>query len=201
MAFRARPAAEPEETSALKPEAWAELAGRENGIMETRRSKVRSVAFPHGTWHIVLDTHSDGESSTTRMHVRFRSSSPMRLRIQRHNGFTRLATRFGLADVKVPNPEVDRAFLIRTDNESVAQSLSLDRRFANALRDLPRGYLQVVPVRKGLRFVPGAGELRWLTSGMRKDLDTLLPALLLMRASVDGLTRLGVMREPLRPRA
>lgn len=169
--------------------------------METRRTKVRSVAFPHGLWHIVLDTQSDGESSTTRMHVRFRTGSPMRLRIQRHNGFTRLATRFGLADLNVPNPEVDRLFLIRTDHESVAQSLSLDRRFANALRDLPRGYLQVVPVRKGLRLVPGTGELRWLTSGVRKDLDTLSRALLLMRASVDGLTRLGVMREPLRPRA
>ena len=144
MAFPARPTAEPDdasqETSALKPQAWAELAGLENGVMETRRMKVRSVAFPHGLWHIVLDTQSDGESSTTRMHVRFRTGTPMRLRIQRHNGFTRLATRFGLADLNVPNPEVDRLFraaerrlrLAQTTPKPASRTASAPRRWCAA---------------------------------------------------------------------
>lgn len=174
-----------------------ELAAVEGGSIDARKRKVRSVSFPHGEWQIVLDTVSDGESERTRMRVRFRVGNPLRLSIRRHNVFTRLATRLGLDDVVVPDPAIDRAFLVRADNSSVACSLVLDRPFASALLALRRGQLRIDPVRKGLRRVPDAGELRWVAAGSIKDADVLAGALRLMRAAITGLTRLGVMREPL----
>lgn len=174
-----------------------ELAKREGGEVEARGRKVKTVRFPHGRWIITLDTQSDGESTSTRMRVRFVERSPLRMSIRRHDAFTRIATLFGMRCVSVPDPDIDGAFLVRTDNASVVRSLVLDRAFSRPLQAVRKGRLEVVPIRKGLRRLPGVAELRWMATGTIKDVDVLSHALALLRASIDGLSRLGVARAPL----
>lgn len=180
-----------------RPEAWVELAARAGGEVEARGRKVKAVRFPHGRWTITLDTQSDGESTTTRMFARFAERAPLRMSIRRHDAFTRIASAFGMRYVSVPNPDIDGAFLVRTDNASVVRSLVLDRNFSRPLQAVRKGRIEVVPIRKGLRRLPGVAELRWTATGTIKDIDVLGHALALVRASIDGLTRLGIARAPL----
>ncbi len=187
----------PEPLPRGRPEAWADLAESEGGEVKQRGRKISKVYLPHGAWTLVLETFSEGEGGmSTRLRVRMRTRAPFRLRIFQDNAFYRLAKRFGMKDVSVPNPAIDRAFVIQTDSESVVRSLLLERRLAGALLALPKSRIDVVPVKRGLRKLRNVAELRWAMSGVLKDRERLDLALQLARALLDGLIRLGVAVEP-----
>jgi hypothetical protein len=131
----------------------------------------------------------------TRMRTRFRTRQPMTLSIFRTNPFYRVLRAFGMQDISVPDPALDRAYIVRTNHLSATQSLLMDRTLTRALRALRKGRLEVVRERRRLRFTDGS-ELRWVVGKLEKDED-LENALALMRATIDGLFRLGMARVPM----
>lgn len=179
-----------------RPYAWHELAERHGGIVDLKGRKIRRVRFAHGRWTIDLGRWTQGESSMTRLHTRFRTRQPMYLTVLRDNAFYRLLKRMGMQDVAVPNPDIDRAYIVRTDRPSVIQSLLLDRVMTRSLLGLRKGRLEVVRVRRGLRRTD-VSELRWLSPGILTDEDLLEHALALVRATIDALYRLGMAAEPI----
>ena len=185
---------------AHKPQAWAVLAGAHHGAVQVGRwGRIKSVRVPHGDWEINLDSYvvSTGKTSSsfTRLRVPIRTRTDFRMRIYRENVFTRMAKWFGMSDVPVPDPEIDRQFIVQTSVPSFVNTLVLDRAFARALLTLPTGRLEVAPVRKRGRRVPETVELRWITHGILNDTEKLENALTLVRATLDGLIRAGVARE------
>lgn len=190
-------------SATLKPPAWAELAAAHDGALAVgRRGRIKSVRVPHRDWAITLDTYtvSTGQSSTryTRFRVRMGMRQEFRMRIYRENVFTRVAKWFGMQDIAVPHPEVDRAFIVQTDGPSYVNTLVLDAAFSDALLALRRGRLEVARVRRRGRRVPGIADLIWIRSGTLKDRHTLEGALKLMRATLDGLIRSGLAQEMVR---
>jgi hypothetical protein len=186
--------------AALKPQAWATLAAAHDGAVELGRwGRIKTVRVPHGDWAITLDSYvvSTGKTTSTftRLRVPIRTRTDFRMRIFRENVFARMAKWFGMSDVSVPDPEIDRKFIVQTSVASFVNTLVLDRKFASALLALPSGRLEVAPVRRRGRRVPETVELRWITGGLLNDTDKLENALKLVRATLDGLVRAGVARE------
>lgn len=132
----------------------------------------------------------------TRMRTRFHTRQPMTLSVFRTNPFYSVLRAFGMQDVSVPNPALDRAYIVRTDHLSATQSLLMDRTLTRALLALRKGRLEVVRERRRLRLTDGS-ELRWVTSGKLEADEDLENVLALVRSTIDGLLRLGIARVPM----
>jgi hypothetical protein len=186
--------------AAHKPQAWSALAAAHNGAVEVGSwGRIKSVRVPHGDWQITLDYYvvSTGKTTSTftRLRVPIRTRTDFRMRIYRENVFSRIAKWFGMSDVSVPDPEIDRKFIVQTNVASFVNTLVLDRTFASTLLALPSGRLEVAPTRRRGRRVPDTVELRWITGGLLNDTTRLENALALMRTTLDALIKNGVARE------
>jgi hypothetical protein len=173
-------------------------------VVDDRRGKAKQVRFAHGPFAILLDTHtvSTGKSSTTytRARCQARSKLPFRFALFRENAFTRIGKMLGMQDLHAGVPDIDRRFIVKSDNESMVRSLLIDPAVHRPLVALDTGRFELAKQRGrfGQRTEPLA-ELRFQVAVVLKDAAKLALVIDLMRGALDQLARNGVIAAPPAP--
>ena len=178
-----------------RPREWDAFARRRDGSVERKRRKITKVLVEHGAWTIELGRWAQGENNMTRLRTRFRTRQPFTLTVYRENPFYRVMKAVGMQDITIPNPAVDRAYIVRSDRPAIVQSLLIDATITRSLLALEKGRFEVVRERRKMRL-SDVSELRFVASGTVKDEDVLDHAFALVSAGIDGLYRLGVASAP-----
>ena len=185
-----------------RDDAFRAVALAQDGeVVEDRRGKAKQVRFAHGLFSILLDTHtvSTGKSSTTytRARCQARLNMPFRFALFRENAFTRIGKMLGMQDLHAGNPDIDRQFIVKSDNESMIRSLLIDPAVYRPLLALDSGRFDLVKQRGrlGERTEPLV-ELRFQVAVVVKDAARLALVLDLMRGALDQLARNGVIGAP-----
>lgn len=177
-----------------KPAEWVELARRHGGTVDVgSRRRIRKVLLPHGAWTITLErADPSGEGNEeTRFEAHMHMRHDLRMQIRRASVLDRVGRWFGMQEMTLG----DATFTIRSNNESLIRSLLLDRSVSAPLLRLRRGRLSVFPLRRRLRRVPDTSVLRWTASGILKDQEQLESVVALMKGTLEGLGRIGIVRE------
>lgn len=185
-----------------RDDAFRAVAHEQAGeVVEDRRGRAKEVRFAHGPFSILLDTHtvSTGKSSTTytRARSRLRSNVPFRFTLFRENAFTRIGKMLGMQDLHAGNPDIDRRFIIKSDNESMVRSLLIDPAVYRPLVALDTGRFDLAKQRG--RFgqrTEALAELRFQVALVLTDAARLSLILDLMRGALDQLARNGVIAAP-----
>jgi hypothetical protein len=180
-----------------REEAWRLFAQQHGGrIVTSKLGRVRSVRFTHGAWTVIFDTYtvSNGKSSTTYTRVRslVRAHSDFRFCLYRENVLTRVGKLFGMQDIHAGHPEVDRHFIVKSNNESLIRSLILHPAVHVPLLAQRGGRFELARFRGKFRNRPeGIAQLRYTVAKVMKDPESLAGLLELMRGTLDQLARVG----------
>src|SRR4051812_30014323 len=181
-----------------KDEVWRQLS-QEIGaeLVEGGFWKGDKVQAHVGPWTITLDTYTEstGESSTTytRMRAPYINPEGFRFTIYRRGPFSALGKLLGMQDIEVDDPEFDEAFIIKGNDESRVRDLLASPAIRRMIQAQPRIRLEVKDSEGwfGPRFPDDVDELRFLATGVIKDLDRLKALFELFAAVMDQLCRIG----------
>ncbi len=179
-----------------RDEVWSEFAVRHAGVVElTKRGRVKRVRLPTGPWTTVLETYAQSSGNHSETYTRFRAlyrvRDEFRFRIHRRTAFSGIGKFFGMQDIEVGNPAIDRDWIIRADSEGRARSLLILPEVARALASVKSGRFESRPYRKRGVRAPDVRELRLQVPGEVKDVERLDAGLALFAASLDRLVRIG----------
>jgi hypothetical protein len=157
-----------------KEESWTALAARRGGAVVTdRRGKVKQVRFPLDPFEMVLDTYtvSNGQSSQTytRARLLFPLREEFRFRMHRRSVFSGIGKFFGMQDLEVGQPGLDRDFIIKADSLGKIQALLLRSAVNRALLTLRAGTFETRRFRKRGVDTTAVRELVYSTGGVLRD--------------------------------
>ncbi len=182
---------------------WAALGNELGGeIIPGKRGNVKQVRFPWDVWTIVLDTYtaSRGNHSATytRASTVFRSRDDFRFRVYRRTPFSGIGRMFGVQDLEIGMPDLDRDYVVQSNSPGRIQSLLFLRDVARPLETLRAGRLETRNLRRrGIRD-PKLRELVYLIPGVIREGDRLRMMVQLMGAVMDHLVRIGAaVHEPI----
>ncbi len=182
-------------------EAWTALAEALGGEpVENRRGRLKMVRFPAEPWTIVLDHHTpggDSSSGRTRVRATFRMRDDFRFRVFRRNLLTDVGKVFGMQDIEVGMPQLDRDYIVQSSSPGKVQALLIARDVAKPLEALRAGRFEVRKVRRLTRQDASLRELIYHREGLAYDADTLRLMVGLVQAALKHMVRLGAaVREP-----
>lgn len=150
-----------------------------------------------GQWIVTLDSYavSTGKSTVvyTRMRAPYVNKDGFRFSISRAGFFSSLAAKLGFQDVETGIEEFDKAFVVKSDQESRVKLLLADPELRARLlvqRDIQ---LSVVDDEGwfGAKFPEGVDELRFITVGIIKDMDRLQQLFELFAVMLNRLCHIG----------
>jgi hypothetical protein len=179
-------------------EIWRQLSAETQAqFVEGGFLKSDKVQATHGQWIVTLDKYvvSTGKVTVvyTRMRAPYVNPDGFRFRVYRHGVFSDLGKLFGMQDVEVGQPEFDRDFIIKGNDEGKLRQL-----FANPkIRELISGQKDLNFSVKddegwfGPAFPEGVDELAFLVVGIIKDIERLKHLYELFAETLDELCRIG----------
>ena len=177
---------------------WRQLSAETQAkFVEGGFLKSDKVQATHGQWIVTLDKYvvSTGKVTIvyTRMRAPYVNPDGFRFSVYRHGVFSDLGKLFGMQDVEVGQPEFDRDFIIKGNDEGKLRQL-----FANPrIRELISGQKEISFSVKddegwfGPTFPEGVDELAFLVVGVIKDIERLKHLYELFAETLDELCRIG----------
>jgi hypothetical protein len=177
---------------------WRQLSAETQAkFVEGGFLKSDKVQATHGQWIVTLDKYvvSTGKVTIvyTRMRAPYVNPDGFRFSVYRHGVFSDLGKLFGMQDVEVAQPEFDRDFIIKGNDEGKLRQL-----FANPrIRELISGQKEISFSVKddegwfGPTFPEGVDELAFLVVGVIKDVERLKHLYELFAETLDELCRIG----------
>jgi len=164
-----------------------------------------STEVMYQNWMIIFDTYTfhttAGNNSYQQVCMRVRASfiprDYLRFKIFRKGLFSTIGKLFGAQDIIIGDPEFDKAFVIKGNDEAKIQHL-----FSSiTLRDiiLSHEYLHLEIMEKegpcGDKIPEGINQLYYLVEGDFKDVDHLKSIYTLFGAFLDQLSKIGSARQ------
>ena len=182
-----------------KEEVWNLLAQQigaefKRGEGWTGRSRVDANV---GQWVVTLDTFtvSTGKSTITftRMRAPFVNRDGFRFTITRSGIFSPVARVLGFQDVEVGDPDFDKAFVVKTNDQPRVRTLLADADLRAKLALQPSLTLSVLDDEGffGAKFPEGVDELKFHAHGVIKDLVRLQNLFELFAATLHRLCHIG----------
>jgi len=184
-----------------RDEVWTALAERHGAeIVTGRRGRVKQVRFRADPWILVLDEHnSGGDSSSTHTRVRaaYRMRDDFRFRVYRRTMLSGIGRMFGMQDIEVGMPQLDRDYIVQSNSPGRIQALLIARDVAKPLETLRAGRFETRKLRRRGVSDPSLREMVYQKQGVERDVEALGTMIELVRAALGHLTRLGAaLREP-----
>ena len=184
-----------------RDEVWTALAERHGAEpVAGRRGRLKQVCFRADPWVLVLDEYNaSGESSSTYTRVRaaYRTRDEFRFRVYRRTMLSGIGRMFGMQDIEVGMPQLDRDYIVQSDSPGRVQALLLARDVAHPLETLRAGRFETRKLRRRGARGPVLRELVYQKQGVVRDPVVLETMIGLVRAALGHLARLGATsREP-----
>lgn len=161
-----------------KEEAWTALAGRRAGNpVLSKKGKVKQIRFALDPFELVLDTYTESSGQSSQTYTRGRILFPVRdefrFQVYRRTVFSGIGKYFGMQDIEVGHPQLDRDFIVKAESAGRVQALLLRSGVSNALLALGNGKLETRKYRKRGVDTTNVRELRYLVSGVLRDAQKL----------------------------
>ena len=150
-----------------------------------------------GQWIVTLDTFavSTGKSTVvfTRLRAPYVNRDGFRFTITRANIFSPIAKKLGFQDVEIGDKDFDKAFVIKSNDESRVKTFLADADLRAKLSAQPKLTLSVLNDEGffGTTFPEGVDELKFHTVGIIKDLVRLQQLFELFAATLNRLCHIG----------
>jgi hypothetical protein len=150
-----------------------------------------------GQWIVTLDTYtvSTGKSSITftRLRAPFVNRDGFRFTITRAGIFNPIARKLGFQDVEIGDAAFDKAFVIKTNDESRVRTFLADTELRRQIALQPKITLSVLDDEGyfGAHFPDGVDELNFHTIGVIKDLVILQQLFELFATTLNRLCHIG----------
>ena len=150
-----------------------------------------------GEWIVTLDTFavSTGKSTVvfTRLRAPFVNRDGFRFKITRSHLFTPVAKMLGFQDVEIGDETFDKAFVIKSNDESRVRTFLADADLRAKLLAQPKLEFSVLHDEGffGAHFPEGVDELKFHTMGVIKDLVMLQSMFDLFAATLHRLCHIG----------
>jgi len=142
-------------------------------VVTDRRGRVKQVRFALDPFELVLDTYtvSNGQSSQTytRGRLLFPLRDEFRFRMYRRSVFSGIGKFFGMQDLEVGLPALDRDFIIKADSPGRIQALLIRGAVNRALLTLRAGTFETRKFRKRGIDTTTVRELVYSTAGVLRD--------------------------------
>lgn len=178
---------------------WDAFVERNGGVAERdRKGRVKSIRFDHDGRDIVVDTYtvSTGNSSVTYTRARgfYHVQVPLRCKVWKEGFFSRIGKSFGMQDIQVGRPTLDRDFVIQSDSPGHARSLLAGSRVGELLERDPKLQYQMQKRKRSKKEPEDApdGEVVVRIAEVVTDGDRLDTMLALCRETLDAVVRIGV---------
>jgi hypothetical protein len=182
-----------------KEEIWSLLAQQigaefKQGEGWTGRARVDAQV---GQWVVTLDTFtvSTGKSTVTftRMRAPFVNRDGFRFTITRAGILSSIASALGFQDVEMGDAAFDKAFVVKTNDESRVRTFLADADLRAKLSLQPSLTLSVLDDEGwfGAKFPQGVDELKFHTVGVIKDLVRLQQLFELFATTLHRLCHIG----------
>ena len=148
-------------------------------------------------WTVTLDTYtvSTGKSHVTytRMRAPYVNKGGFRFTIYRKGLFSELGKRLGMQDIEVGDPEFDRDFIIKGNDESKVLALFGNPRIRQLIQAQPSISLEVKDDEGwfSASFPEGVDELYFQVVGVVKDVERLKSLYELFAETLDHLSHIG----------
>lgn len=130
-------------------------------------------------WTVTLDTYTVSTGHThvtyTRMRAPYVNADGFRFTIYRKGIFSGLGKLLGMQDIEAGEPEFDRDFIIKGNDETKVRALFASPRIRELIRSQRSIHLEVKDDEGwfGTSFPRGVDELRFLVTGVIKDVARL----------------------------
>lgn len=159
-----------------RAEVWKRLA-EEIGARYRQRSFLKSdrVTAEVGNWEIVLDVFRTDKVCFTRIRAPFVNVDGFRFKIFRKHFLSGVAEMLGFQDISIGRSDFDEQFVIRGNHEGKLRRLLSNSEIRRLLMAQPKICFEVKDD-EGLfrqKFPEGVDELRFMVSGVIKDIDRL----------------------------
>lgn len=178
---------------------WAALALRLDGrFTEAPKPLQDTICCPHGNWEITVDTdvQSDGNSAVfyTRVQAPFLARDDFTLRVSRAGLGSRMLGWIGFRGVRIGDPRLDAAYVIRGRNVGRVRSFFLDGRLRAVLleQDSCRMEIRDLPWRERRRHRGRVRMVRIRMKGEFLDPERVLSLVELCKVTLDRLASAGV---------
>ncbi len=173
----------------------------DGGLFASNKVRVRARS-----WTITLDTFAvfrgrGGSTKYVRMRAPYVSLDDFRFTIYRKGIYSGLGKIFGMQDVEVGDPELDRDFVIKSNDPSKARALVASPGVRQLIQHQPSSYLEgkgggSQPGEKLSQGIPGGvGGLHFREVGLVKDGEWFRALSELFVEALDQLCRIGSASE------
>jgi hypothetical protein len=176
--------------------AWTALAERRGGrVVTDRKGKVKEVRFRIEPFELVLDTYTVSTGNTSQTFTRGRILYPMRdefrFKVYRRSIFTGIGKFFGMQDIEVGQPAVDRDYVIKAASAGPIQALLLQGPVSRALAALRAGTFETRKFKKRGVDTTSLRELRYEVSGVLREAGKLDAIIDLFTDTAEHLVKSG----------
>lgn len=177
-------------------ESWTALAASRGGTVETnKKGKLKAIRFQQDPFELVLDTYtqSNGQTSETltRCRVLFHKRDDFRFLVYRSSIFSGIGKYFGMQDIEVGLPQLDKDFIVKADSAGRVQALLIRRGVSNALLTLRTGRFEIRKFKKRGVDTTEIRELRYSVSGVIREAQKLEAIVDLFAEATEHLVRSG----------
>lgn len=150
-----------------------------------------------GEWTVTLDTYTVSTGKTyvtfTRIRAPYVNLDGFRFTIYRKNLFSGLGKLFAMQDIEIGDPEFDRDFIIKSNNEIKALALFSNEAIRRLIKNQPSIRLEVKDDEGwfGRSFPEGVDELYFQVTGVIKSVERLKTLYKLFSEVLNHLCRIG----------
>ena len=176
--------------------AWTALAERRGGTLVLgKKNKVKEVRFRLEPFELVLDTYTVSTGQSSQVYTRGRILYPMRdkfrFKLYRRSIFSGIGKYFGMQDIEVGHPAVDREYVIKAESPGRIQALLLRSGVSRSLVILDSGSFETRKFKKRGVDTTNIRELRYQSAGVLRDADRLDAVVDLFTETVQHLVKSG----------
>lgn len=185
-----------------KDEVWAQVA-RDIGGYYDDQGRLGGDVLRHrtGAWEITLDTYKTGSSTThtyTRMRAPFLTRDGLTFAIEREGMISAFLKRFGQQDIEIGDPDFDKAFRIKGNDDAKVRRLLQDSMMKQLIQAQPEVRFKI-RADAGLfnaRFPEGVHELHFEMTGVVKEPERLKKLFELFGLTLERLVAIDSACEP-----
>lgn len=179
-----------------KDETWSQVAREIGGRYEAHGPFGTGVVrYRSGEWEITLDIYKTGSSTThtyTRMRTPFLTRNGLTFAVEREGMISAFLKRFGQQDIEIGDPDFDKAFLVKGNDEAKVRRLLQDPRMHQLIQVQPEVRFKIRAdagvFNKG--FPEGVHELYFEMTGVVKDTERLRALFALFSLTLERLVEI-----------
>lgn len=181
---------------------WAELWEAMGGVYLNREGwRQDKLMVEHGDWIITLDFHTHGGYRTqaiyTRLRAAFENPEDFHFKVVPQGLAETVGKLLGMQDVETGDPEFDKTFIVKSNDEPRVGEVLDDPVLRQFLREEPEAFLGLVSMRGDRRdeYPDGVDEVVMEIPGKVEDADRLKRLYMTFARTLAGLCEAGAAYE------